>query len=59
VRQGSKLDLLGLGNGVVLGVGASMRTNRELDTVAFKLATEGDRLHRGGLSVQEIDLFEG
>jgi len=47
-----ELDLLGLGGGVVLGVGTSMiRTNRELETVAFELTTEGDRLHRSGVLV--------
>jgi len=40
--QGKKSDLLALGSGVVLGVGTSVNVNRELDTVAFELATEVD-----------------
>jgi len=57
VRVRRKLDLLGLGSGVVLDVGTSTMS-RELDTIAFELATEGDRLHRSGVLIQEIDLFE-
>ena len=44
----------------MLDVGAtSMGTDRELDTVACELTTESDRVDRGGVLVQEIDLFEG
>ena len=57
--QEKESDLLTLGSRVVLVVYTSMNVNRELDTVAFELATEGDRLHRGGVLVQEVDLLEG
>lgn len=47
----SELDLLGLGSAIVLDVGTTTRTNRELDPVAFELTTELDRLHRSGVLV--------
>ena len=53
-----RLDLPGFGSGVVFGVSTSTSTNRELDTIALELTTEGNRLQWGGLSVQEVDLFE-
>jgi len=54
------LNLLVLGSRVVLFVYASsMRASRELETVAFELTTERNRTHRGGVPVQEVDLFEG
>ena len=56
--KGTNLNLLGIGGGVILGVSVSTRTNRQLDTITFELTTEGDRLRRGGVSVQEVDLFE-
>ena len=40
--QGTKSDLLVLGSRVTLGVGASVNVSRELDAVAFELATEVD-----------------
>ena len=40
--QGKKSDLLALGSRVTLGVGTSVNVNRELDAVAFELATEVD-----------------
>ena len=43
----------------MLDMCASVIPNRELDTVLFQLATEGDRLHGGGVLVQQIDLLEG
>jgi hypothetical protein len=49
-----------LGSRVVLDVGTtSVGTDRELDTVAFELTTESDRVDRGGVLVQEVDLLEG
>ena len=56
---GGNLDLFVLGSRVVLDVSTPMSTNRELDTIVFELTTEGNRVHRGGVHVQEVDLFEG
>ena len=50
---GRKLYFLLLGSRVVRDVG-----NRELCTVAFKLLAIGNRAHRGGFSVQEVNLLE-
>ena len=47
--HGRKSDLLAFGSRVILHVGTSMKSNREFDAFAFELATEGDRLHRGGV----------
>ena len=57
--QGRKLNLLVFGSRVILGVGTSKRTNRELETIAFELTTVGDRIPRGGVLVQDVNLFEG
>ena len=54
-----KLDLFALGSRVALLVENSMRTSSELDTVACELTTVGDRVHRGGVLVQEVDLLQG
>ena len=51
------LNFFVLGSGVVLGLATSVNT--ELDTIAFKLATVRDRVYRGGVLVQKVDLFEG
>ena len=56
---GEGLDLLVFGSGVALGVDTPMRTDRELETVAFELTTVRDRLYRSGVLVQHVDLFEG
>lgn len=56
--QGKKLNLLGLGSTVMLSVGTWL-AGREFDTILFELTTEGDRLHRSGALVQDVDLFEG
>ena len=45
-----------LQNRIVLDVGAS---SRELETCAYELATVRDRVHRGSVLVQDVDLFEG
>ena len=43
-----------LGSRAVRGLG-----NRELYTVVFELLAVGNRAHRDGVSVQEVDLLEG
>ena len=50
-----ELNLLVLGSRVMFDANT---INRELDTVAFELLTVGDRVHRGGVLVQKVDLFE-
>ena len=52
-------SLFVLGSRVALDVSTPMSTNRELDTIVFELTTEGNRVHRGGVHVQEVYLFEG
>lgn len=58
--RAKNLGLLAVGSGVsTLDVGTATRIDRELETFALELATEGNRLHGGGALVQDIDLFKG
>ena len=56
--SGGGLNLFIFGGRIAFDVSTSMRADRELEPIAFKLTTVGDRLHRGSVLVQKVDLFE-
>ena len=58
-RRKKPLDLLlVVGDRVCIGIGMLI-SERKLDTVAFELGAIRNRVHRGSVLVQDINLFEG